>query len=346
MNPLRKRTLISGVKGSKGKFESERIAYLGKINLGGVDQWILIRGCNRHNPILLCLHGGPGTAQIAFAPRYQAELEKHFVVINWDQRGSGKSFSEQIDKESMSIEQLAADTCELIEAILKRFNRQKLYLLGHSWGSVLGLLAVQNCPDLFYSYISVGQVVDIQETGRILYDFLMESAKKSNNTKALRELESIGFPPAEKNSENIMAQIHWAEKFGGVFRRPGLKKEISRTVIFSPDYTLREKLNYHKASSFSFSSILNQLLEVNMLERVPEVQVPIYMCVGRNDYNTPFELVEKYYNALKAPGKELVWFENSAHAPHFEEPEEFSKFMLEKVLGKTPAYHEKAPKPQ
>lgn len=314
---------------------AESIACLDKIRLGGVDQWILIRGHNRHNPLILCLHGGPGTAQIAFAHKYQSELEKNFVVINWDQRGAGKSFSEQVQKETMTITQLTSDTCELVNTLLQRFGRKKLYLLAHSWGSVLGMLTVQSCPELFHAYIGLGQVVDIYETGRILYEFLTASAKKSNNSKALRELESIGFPPVQRTSETIMAQIKWADKFGGIYSKPGLKKEIIKAVLLSPEYSLQEKLNYYKASSFSFNSVLHQLLEVNLMEQVPEVQVPVYFFVGRNDYNTPFELAEKYYNTIKAPSKKMIWFENSGHAPHFEEPEKFARMMTEVVLEET-----------
>lgn len=318
------------------KFEDkpngEGISCLDRITLGGVDQWILIRGRNRHNPILLCLHGGPGTAQIAFAPRYQSELEKHFVVVNWDQRGSGKSFSGNITKDSMTISQLVSDTCELVETLLKRFNREKLFLLGHSWGSVLGMLSVQNCPGCFYAYFGLGQVVDIYETGKILYRFLMESATKNNNQKAIKELEAIGFPPAENTSRLILSQIKWAEKLGGVFSRRGLKKEIIKTVIKSDKYSLHEKLNYYKASFFSFDSIIKQLLDVNLMEQVPEVKIPVYFFAGKKDYNTPFELAEKYYKNIKAPEKQFFGFEDAGHAPHFEEPERFSEILIKEVI--------------
>jgi pimeloyl-ACP methyl ester carboxylesterase len=307
------------------------IACLEKMKIGGVDQWILIRGYNRFKPLLLFLHGGPGTAQIAFARKFQAELERKFVVVNWDQRGAGKSRLPAGESVPMDIGQHVSDTLELVCVLLQRFNREKVYLAGHSWGSIIGLKAAYLHPELFHAYIGIGQVVNVQETGRILYQYTMEAAHRKKKRKAIAELEIIGYPPRVKNSHNAMLQIKWLERLGGVFNKPHLKREILGSILLSPEYTLEEKINYNVSSWNCFCSVFDELLQVNLPEQIPQVEVPSYFCVGRHDYNTPFELVEKYYTLLKAPRKHLYWFDHSGHAPHFEEPEKFMAIMSEIV---------------
>lgn len=305
------------------------IACLERMKIGGVDQWVLIRGSNRYKPLLLILHGGPGSAQIAFVRRFQAELERKFVVVNWDQRGAGKSRLSGQPSINMSIDQHVSDALELTKTLLQRFGKEKIYLVGHSWGSVIGLNAVHLMPHLFQAYIGIGQVVDVQETGRILYDYALQAARSRNHQKAIRTLESIGYPPSEVTSQNAMLQIKWLERLGGIFNKPHLKREIFKTILVAPEYTLEEKLNYYASSWYCFQRIFDELINVNMFTQIPEVKVPCYFCSGRHDYNTPFELTEKYYHALCAPRKNLYWFDDSGHAPHFEEPERFAAVMTE-----------------
>ena len=313
----------------------EGINSLEKVNLGGVSQWILIRGNNKANPILLFLHGGPGAAQISFAPKFQSGLEKNFLVVNWDQRGSGKSYTKEVKKESMNIDQFVSDTYELTRYLLDLFKRDKLYLVAHSWGSIVGLLTVKKYPELFNAYVGIGQAVDMQQTARILCEFNYNAAKKMNNKKAFKEIGGIGYPPKNGTIRDALLQIKWLEKFGGIFEKPYFKKNIKRLILLSGDYSLMDKLYYKSGSMFSFKSLFNELINVNLFRQVPEVAVPVYFCTGCYDYNTPFMLTERYYKVIKAPGKKLFWFGQSGHAPHFEEPEKFSRIMIDTVLKET-----------
>jgi len=149
-----------------------------KIRLGGIDQWISIRGSNKRKPLLLFLHGGPGAPVTPLAHKFCPELANLFVVVNWEQRGAGKSFSRKIPVESMTVKQFVSDTAELSKMLLKRFDRKKLFLLGASWGSFLGVSTILKHPDLYYAYIGIGQVVYQTEGEKISYDFVMRKAKK------------------------------------------------------------------------------------------------------------------------------------------------------------------------
>lgn len=319
--------------GASPSFKSIRC--LEKIELGGLEQWILIRGSDIGNPLLLFLHGGPGAAQIAFAPHFQEGLEKHFTVVNWDQRGSGKSYSPKIPKESMNIGCFVDDIHQLATYLLTRFKQQKLFLAAHSWGSIIGLFAVARYPQLFQAYIGIGQAVDMQETARVLCRFNYNAARKTNNRKAFKELGGIGYPPRGGTSGDALVQIKWLERFGGIFGKPSFRKDISKMILFSKEYSTLDKLRYTTGSTFSFKALFDELIEVNLFKAIPEIKVPAYFCVGCYDYNTPFNLTEQYYKVLKAPGKKIFWFGQSGHAPHFEEPEKFANIMLSSVLEKS-----------
>jgi len=320
------------IRGADGKILPNSIACLEKVRIGGVDQWIMARGTDKNNPVILFLHGGPGTAQIAFARKFQWLLEKHFVTVNWDQRGSGKSYSKNMSSESINMDQLTSDTLELIKLLKSKFNKDKIFLVGHSWGSVLGMLAAKYCPKSIYSYVSIGQVVDIKKTGKIIFKFTVNNAKQKSNKKALMELKNAELTVCESLPANIQTHIKWLEKFGGTFNKRNLKSIIKRIILTSPEYTLAEKLNYNEACSFCFNSMLKDLIEVDMIKLVPSVEVPVYFCTGLHDYNTPVSLIRQYYESISAPMKKLVWFSKSGHAPHFEEPEKFQKFIISTVL--------------
>ena len=170
--------------------QPQGIDSLESVRLGGVDQWIQIRGHDRSKPILLFLHGGPGFPQMPFS-HLNAELEKDFVVVQWDQRGAGKSYSWSIPDDSMRVAQFVSDTRELAQILLQRFNAPKCYLVAHSWGSLIGALTVAQSPELFHAYVSIGQLAGLPETQQVRYQFALESAQKENNQKAVTELNRI-----------------------------------------------------------------------------------------------------------------------------------------------------------
>lgn len=181
------------------------IASLEKISLGGVNQSIQIRGADKSKPILLFLHGGPGFPQMPFA-HLNAELERHFVVVQWDQRGAGKSYSSSIPDESMRVAQFVADAHELVQILLARFGAQRCYLVAHSWGSLFGAQLAAQHPDLFFAYVGIGQTVDLPQTEQVLYQFALDSARREDNQKAIADLQRIGRPPHSNADHKFMTK--------------------------------------------------------------------------------------------------------------------------------------------
>lgn len=305
------------------------IATINSVEIGGIDQCVMIRGADVSKPILLFLHGGPGYSQISYARKYQSELEENFIVVNWDQRGSGKSYSPSIDKDTMTVEQFVADTNDLIDYLLDRFDKEKLYLVGHSWGSELGMYVAQKYPQKLYSFISIGQLVDGKKNEELSYDFTLKMATQNNDEKAIKELTEIGRPPYENVVDDMMVQRKWLKKYGGLENGCDTFKDIIVASIFSPEYSGVDGIKLALGSRFTADFMFPYIfLESSVMEDVPEVDVPVYFCVGRNDYNTPHKLIEEYYNKLNAPTKELIWFEKSAHFPNFEQPELFAETVL------------------
>ena len=322
------------IKDSEGNVKPNSIASLEKVQLGGLDQWIIIRSHDITNPILLFLHGGPGSVEGPLAYKFESELEKYFVFVNWDQRGAGKSYSKKIPKESMNIEQFISDTVELINILRSKFNQKKIFIVGHSWGSILGLSIVQRYPELFYAYIGIGQVVNIRENEKISYQFVYEEAKKIGNKKALKQLEKIQ-PYTGENIKSLKIQRKWLAKFGGFMHGEKSMWPLIKIGLFSPEYSIKDMFKFYKGINFSTEKLWVDMFKINFFNQVPEIKVPVYFCVGKYDYNTPFELVERYYEQLQVPKKKLIWFEKSAHNPNFEEPQKFDELLINQVLTET-----------
>lgn len=301
----------------------QSIASIHKVELGGLDQYILVRGKDVSNPILLFLHGGPGYSQISYARKYQKKLEESFVVVNWDQRGSGMSYSLNIPKESMSKKQFIKDTKELIDYLCAKYQKEKVYLVGHSWGTELGMHVIDEYPEKVAAFISIGQVVNGIENEVVSYDYVLELARKKNDKKALEDLMRIGRPPYENPVSDTVTQRKWLSKYGGVERKVNTLNDIIWGSIFSSEYRGIDGIKFALGNKFTADTMWGHNLDLDFIKDMQKVKVPIYFCVGRYDYNTPSVLTEKYYNQIIAPEKELIWFEESAHFPHFEEPENF-----------------------
>lgn len=318
--------------------EKTGINSLEEITLGGIKQWILMRGEDVSNPVLLYLHGGPGFTEMPFTHVDSQRLEKHFVVVNWDQRGCGKSFDPDIPKEAFSLDQFLSDTRELISMLRKRFSKDRIYLLGHSWGSILGLYTAFRHPEYLHAYIGMGQVVNAKEGERVSYRYTLEKAREAEDEQAIRMLEAIDPPLYEGRFQDLSVQRMYLGKYGGSFRSLSFS-DFNNMRNASPYYTEADNRNFMRAFAQTCGLMWRELMEVDFFEEIKEVEVPVYFFVGRYDYQTPFELVERYFEALKAPHKEMVWFGNSAHMPNLDEPDVFQEKLIDVLLeGKTEKY--------
>ncbi len=303
---------------------------LEQVTLGGVKQWISIRGENPDAPLLLFLHGGPGSANIAKLRIQTPELEKHFVVVNWDQRGAGKNFSPFAPASALTREQYVSDAHELVGWLKARFGVEKIYLMGFSWGTVLGLTLASQYPDDFAAFISVSQVVDFQTGERLSLEYALESAQKAGNERARQELASVD--PAYSASDwqtQLGIQRKWLLAFGGVYHSADSFSHEIKMLFFAPEYSFIEAALWPLGSNRSLGQTWPELMGVNFFEEVPTLGCPVVFFVGRYDYNAPSSLTEAYYENLNAPaGKRLVWFENAAHDIFFDEPESLTREIL------------------
>ena len=313
------------------------IASLERVTLGGVPQSVVIRSQNVANPILLYLHGGPGTSELGMLRTYNLpSLEQRFTVAVWDQRGAAKSYSARHPVSGMTVEQLVADTGELVELLCRRFGHQKIYLVGHSWGSALGILAVKQQPDRFHAYVGVGQMVNMLEGERLSYAWTLEHARKAGDRRSVARLERIGVPPyAPPMRPKVIAQRAILARYGGEVHgnRHGGIMTVLRCLFRTREYGWIDRINYFRGIFVSMDLLWPQIMSINLFEQAPKLDVPVYFLAGAYDQEAPSILAERYYRALMAPRKRLIWFRNSAHFVNTEEPDAFNRFFVGELLA-------------
>jgi len=303
--------------------------------LGGVQQWLLLRGRSADSPLLLKLHGGPGQAEMATVGLNRL-LESDFAVIEWDQRGAGKSGPSIQPTAAMSMAQLVADTVELTEHLTQRFGKRQLIIVGHSWGSILGLMAVQQRPDLYSAFVSTGLIANFAEGQQVGYRFLLAEAERRGNRKALAQLTGLGVPPyaGPDGAAKWKRCARWLGEFGAVWHSSEKFDRVA-WMISSIEYSWPEKLRFNRAAERSFDLLYADLMSANLTETVRQVEVPVFFAEGRYDHMAPVEVAERYYASLIAPRKEWVLFENSAHFPQWEERQRFHELLVNNVLPAT-----------
>lgn len=318
---------------STKKIKTENgISKIQTLNLGGVEQWTLVRGEDKNNPVVLFLHGGPGASETALFRKYNSVLEKDFTLVFWDQRGTTKSYSKHIPKESMNLSQLMMDANDLIEYLKKEFSKDKIILVGHSWGSVLGMELVKQYPENFICYVGVGQVINSDRGEKISYNYTLSKAKEANNKKAISQLEKMGEPvKAHVSPWDMGTQRKWLLKFGGERHQKTHYRDYALTFLSSREYTFFDMFKFAKGSAFSWG-LREDEEKVDLFTQAPKLQIPVFYCAGKYDFNTPSELVKEYASKVDAPFKKLIEFENSGHMLLFEESDKFNKFMISDVL--------------
>jgi proline iminopeptidase len=312
---------------------------LESVRIGGINQWIEVRCQNVDNPILLFIHGGPGIAFIPLAGSFQRPMEQHFTVVEWDQRGAGKTYASNnrdLQGRTMNVPQMEQDTLEVVNYLRTRFKREKIIIVGHSWGSVLGLWLAHEHPDLIYAYVGVGQIVNMRTNAETLYQDALDQARSSQNEQAIKELEAIApYPPAAADLSKMFVANKWAAELLGP---PPSKdeftdiKRILTEVISAPEYSLADDLGFVRGQMFSAQIMFPQLSEVDLTKFGPDFRVPIFFFEGRRDPYCRPSLIAEYSQTIKAPINELVWFDNSGHFPFYEEKQKFADELGQRVL--------------
>jgi pimeloyl-ACP methyl ester carboxylesterase len=309
------------------------ISRLESIRLGGTEQWIRIQGKDTSNPVLLLIQQGPGLPMLNEAADDSRlwHLEDDFVMVYWDQRACGKSFSRAIPPQSMTVEQLVSDAHELIQALTQRFNVAQVYVAGFSLGGTIAALAASRYPAVVRAVVCVALDVQFDEAERVAYEFAIEQATRKGNKRALRELQMMG-PPPHLNSKSFGTRAKWVTNFGGANRRATYTQLLLKTLwqlVRSPDYALSDIVGTLRGMRFAQDHLLPEMAGLDLLQMVPQLDVPVFLLQGRHDRVAPPNIAEQYYQAVEAPkGKQLIWFEESAHMPQYEDPGKFRETLL------------------
>lgn len=311
-----------------GRVLSRSVAEVGYLRLGDLDQWVMVRGENTANPVLVLLHGGPGFPEMQLFRHFNGELEKGFTCVYWEQRGTDKSFNRKIPLESMNVEQLLADLDQLVDHMLKRFDTPKVAIYGHSWGSILGVLYAARYPRKVSVYVGTGQIGDWPASEKLCYEFTLAEAERRQNAKALRELRAMGPPP--HGVQKMMRQRTWFTRWVGILRGNSLLKAV-RIMLSGPESSLFDLSNMVRGMRFSTQAMWDEVSQLNLLKLVPVLHVPVFFFIGRHDRVVDPRGSMAYFEMLDAPQKHWEWFENSAHEPAAEEPRKFHALMAAEV---------------
>ena len=326
-------TEIPPVTDADGNVIPNSIATLEQVTLGGVEQWIVIRGADTTKPVLLVLHGGPGFAMTPWVELYQRPaLEENFVVVNWDQRGAGKSYSPDLTADDMTVAKLVSDTLELTDMLREFFNQDRIFLTGHSWGSALGFLAVMENPEAYHAYIASAEAAHWNRRQQMSFEWVLEQARSAGDSEVVEALESLGpFDPASVSHVNTKDQF--LDRYrGGDYYTEGLWDEYLAYALGgrSPYYTDAEIQTFEAGIELTRQTLGLEAAQADydLFRDFPASPIPIHFFAGRHDHHTPGELAEEYYEVLEAPAKSFTWFEQSGHVMMFDEPDSWAEELI------------------
>jgi pimeloyl-ACP methyl ester carboxylesterase len=325
---MSRRSWTPPFRGRGGDILPDSIAEIDWLRLGGVDQWVLIRGENVANPPLILLYGGPGLSETCFFRRFNAPLEKAFTVVYWDQRGSGKSRDPTLSASSLTVEQFLADLDELVDTVTGRLGVKKVVLFGHSWGSALGVLYAARIPDKVAAYVGSGQIGDWPAAEAASYAFALARAERLGHRRALKALTTVGPPPY--SADAVWTERTWAVRLDGQLSAETLW-EFAWAHLSTPELSVLDLFRLMPTFRSTFAVMWPEVSRVNLLEAAPKLDVPVFFFLGRRDRWVPPETSVAYLDALCAPSKRLVWFEESGHEPFADEPGKFNTSMVELV---------------
>ena len=305
------------------------------VNINGVKQGMFIKSKDAGNPVLLYLHGG--MPDYFLTGKYPTGLEDIFTVVWWEQRGSGLSYSADIPPETMTREQMISDTQEVTNYLRKRFGKEKIYLMGHSGGTFIGIQAAARFPELYHAYIGVSQISKQLESEILAYEYMLLKFREKGNTKMGRKLKAAPVTMTNGTPDAYRRLRDPAMHSLGIGTTHDMNSVV--TGIFLPslacrEYTITEKLNLWLGKSRSGISILwADILATDLTSEVSELKLPVYFCEGIYDYTCSYTEAKSYFEKLKAPVKGFYTFEKSAHSPLFEEPEKMQHILRNDVLA-------------
>ena len=299
-----------------------------KIMIGGVSQYVFITSENVNHPVLLFLHGGPGSSEIGLEDfTHGQRLEEKFTVCYWEQRGAGLSYGAGKSSEKMTVDLMVTDAIELTEYLMKRFDKDQIYIMGHSWGTFLGTKVISKKPEYYKAYFGIGQISNQKASEKIAYHYMLEHAEKIGDVKAVNTLkaenpESPNFP---SNKYLLSVRTNYMNKYGvGLIHSDNFKmSELVKKILAFKGYSFFDILKYPLGSQLSSKMLFPSVIAENLMETETQFELPIYILQGAFDMQVSYSLAKDYSDLLLAPKKGFYTFKNSAHSPNLEEKELF-----------------------
>ena len=283
------------------------------IKIGGIRQFISVKGAEKTKPLLLFITGGPGESSMGFADMFTKELKKHFVLVQWDQRECGNTLALNHSPQPITLETCQADTRELVDSLLAQFHQEKLFLMGWSWGTVLGFYMAANHPELLHAYFAVSPVINQLESERLALNMLKNTAESKGNREAIDELAQVRIP-----FEN-MNQVYFDRKWLFIYDGQHINQKFLKSYFSDPG---KEWI----------VTLFNEASTHDLTAELPAIRVPIYFFVGKKDYQTNHSISEKYFQQLQAPKKQFFLFEKSGHGVPVSEPALFQQRIITEVI--------------
>jgi pimeloyl-ACP methyl ester carboxylesterase len=317
-----------------GKVVAGSISEKIRVNINGVGQGMFIKGKDSSNPVLLYLHGG--MPDYFLTQDYPTGLDEYFTVVWWEQRGSGLSYNSDIPPESVNPDQLVSDTLSVTNYLRERFGQQRIYLMGHSGGTFIGIQAAARAPELYRAYIGVAQMSNQLESEKLAYAYMLQRFKDDGNAKMVRTLEEAPVTNSVPLPDSYLSVRDSAMHSLGIGTTHDMRSVVTGLLLRSfenREYTLTEKTNMWRGKIFSGSRLWNTQLSTDLTKKVTRLEIPVYLFHGAYDYTVSYTLAESYYDQLDAPMKGFYTFTESAHSPLFEEPTRMREIMQADVLA-------------
>ena len=304
------------------------------VPINGTRQWITVRGRDLRNPILLFLHGGPAAPEMPTSWTFQNGWEDYFTVVQWDQRGAGKTYNANDPAKiapTLTPPQMESDVDAMVQYLRATYHKPKIIVLGHSWGSLLGIILAHKHPEWLYAYVGIGQMIDTIASERESYEDLLKIAAARHNAQALKELRSIApYPGPALDLKKVNIQRKWGVKLGGLSWGRDNYAYYYRAAELSPDYSDADVDAIDKGSALSLPRLIGAFGNFDY-SKVTDFRCPIVIFNGRHDDTVSAKVTAAWFAKVHAPVKKLVWFENSAHMLQIEEPGRVLVHLVEDV---------------
>lgn len=306
------------------------VASLEKVYLKDDNEWITVKGKDKNNPILLVLGDGPGKSQMAYLNKSLEFLQDDFLVVTWDMLGTGKSYKKVDD---LSVDRYVSDGIELTKYLCEKYNKEKIYILGNSFGSTLGMLMLRDNPDLYQGFIGTSTLVSVKRNEEYRYNRAYEIAENNSDEKQMRVLKAQGQPAYDKKMYKKQKVYYDYLKNEENMKN---EKQVKGNAfdIFSSEYGLLDKINLTFSEKKTYDRIFKSYYDVDLINSVKEVKVPVYFIQGSRDYLVSSDILNEYFTMLNAPDKQIIWFENSGSMPWISEQEEFARSIKNRLLNK------------